>query len=588
MTTTEDTTTAVPTAGGVPIAELRERLAQSPSGKIVIDVDPHEVVFGDNIRTTVTVKGRTIKSVKEFGFVQEPPAFINDADQIEMITGQRRILAARQAGAERVSIVLKAKPEGDENALKAAKIEAQWTENDDREAMTAGDKLVTLENYLELPGITPTRATQKLGIDRDEARAAKNLRKSPRARQTAANAQLSLQQAEVFMEFEGDEDAEQRLFAAAENNTFDAAAATLHAEREQRAEHAIAAQPYIERGYTILDTEPRWSQQEQTSPLEYLYTPQGRVATEDDITNPEHWAVYLEMSEVEAPDGGIDRYWQPKYHCIDHQGAGLKFSRREPTVRSQEEKARKHAENNIVKAGNKAARAATVNRRKFEARLLGKAQGHGVKRATKLPAGLLTWAARLLFTQRGITNENTADTLTAELLNQDAHKAMVTGELFDNLTDPRIAPLIVGLAIGSVEARMQPRKFREDQLENPRYWRVLHPNPLVYSTVDMEETPRAMLAALQSAGYQPTPIERALLGEITLAEALELEAAAEMASDGTSTDGTGKARKKAKPTATATGEGDGPEQVDKSAAADTDPAPTPEPDETPDASPSAA
>ncbi|WP_433635470.1 ParB/RepB/Spo0J family partition protein [Nocardia sp. CA-120079] len=537
-----------PTAGGFTITELRERLAASPSGKIVIDVHPDDVTIGYNVRQTqVSVKKRTINSVKEHGFVQEPPAFINEHGQIEMIAGQRRILAAREAGVDKVSIVLKTLSGDDADAIKAAKIEAQLTENEDREGMTAGDVLVSVEDYLDLPGVTATKAARKLGRDAAELRAVKALRKSPHARQTAADGQLSFRQAETLIEFEDDDAAEKRLFTAAEKGTFNAEVAKLREERERRAAYAQAAESYTKRGFTILDAKPGPYASEHTCcPLENLYRADGSAASEEDIKDPKQWAVYLKYDEVDNPEGGIDRYFEPVYHCTDRKAAGLKYSYNPPHIPSAEEKARKSADNKIVLAGNKYARAATTNRRKFETELLAKLWGRDGKAAEKLPAGLLAWAVRLLFTDPGIINEHNAIAVAAELLDVKEGDIAKNGTYFDDMTDPRAAVMLIGLALGSLEARMQrPNYLYPDKLQKPEYWRVLHPGSGVFWTVDLKRAPREMLDQLRNSavgkgrnhkpGYQPTPLELALLGEMTLTAALEAEAKAEVEEAGTLT-----------------------------------------------------
>ena len=550
---------AEPTAGGFTISELRERLAASPSGKLVINVHPDEVTIGYNVRKSqVTVKKRTINSVKEHGFVQEPPAYINADGRIEMIAGQRRILAAREAGVEKVSIVLKTLSGKDADAIMAAKIEAGLTENEDREEMTSGDVLSAVEDYLDLPGITPTKAGRKLGIDPAEARAVKALRKSERARTIAADGQLSFRQAEALMEFEGEEAAEKRLFTAAGKGTFTAEVAKLREERQMEAEHAKAADSYTKRGFTILDTKPSsWYGVEQTSPLDCLYRKDGSPASAEDITDPKQWAVFLEPSEVENPEGGMDLYFEPVYHCTDAKAVGLKFSRDTPNIPSAEEKERKRADNRIVLAGNKYARAATENRRKFEAELLAKLWGRDGKRPQKPPAGLLAWAAKLLFTDPAIINENNAIALAAELLGVKGADITRDGKLFEDMTDPRAAVMLIGLALGAIEARMQrPNYLHPDKKPKPDYWRVLHPASGVFWTVDLKRAPREMLAQLRNSavgknpGYQPTPLELALLGEMTLTAALEAEAKAEIGAAGTLTDQA--SQKPTKPKATAT------------------------------------
>ncbi|WP_280300001.1 ParB/RepB/Spo0J family partition protein [Nocardia abscessus] len=526
-----------PTINGTPLSEVLAMIDASPTGKISFDVDPREVVFGDNMRSEVTLTKAFIDGIRDGGFVQDPPAYINDDGQVQMIAGQSRMLAAIEAGYIPCPVILRRKPHDDAVTLAAEVMTAQWRENEHRTETSTRDKVVHVENFLNLPGFTPTKVGQKLGVDAAEVRAIKALRQSEEARKKAETGQLTFTQAETLMEFEGDEQAETRLLDAAERNNFDAEAAKIRAEREEAAGRAAASEPYRKRGFTILDREiHEWSYDARTTcPLRKLYGRQdGHRATEDDIKTPANWAVYLERSEVEAPDGNLDEYWTPLYYCTDPKAEGLQYSQYGSDVLTDKERERKRTDAAIVKAGNRYARAATTARRKFEAELLAKLTGKGRKRPSKIPTGLLSWAAQVMFTRRGLTAENTVTDITADLLGVDREAAMSTGELFEDMTDPRAAAMLIGLAIGAVEASMQRRSYDPKKKENPTYWQaVLHQSQSVHYPTTTVSAPRSLLTALQSAGYTPTPIERALLGELTRAEAFEAEAAAEVAAEGT-------------------------------------------------------
>ncbi|WP_033247124.1 ParB/RepB/Spo0J family partition protein [Nocardia carnea] len=532
-----ETTVEEPTINGTPLSEVLAMIDASPTGKISFDVDPREVVFGDNMRSEVTLTKAFIDGIRDGGFVQDPPAYINDDGQVQMIAGQSRMLAAIEAGYIPCPVILRRKPHDDATTLAAEVMTAQWRENEHRTQTSARDKVVHVENFLNLPGFTPTKVGQKLGVDAAEVRAIKALRQSEDARKKAETGQLTFTQAATLMEFEGDEQTETRLLKAAGRNNFDAEAAKIRAEREETAGREAASEPYRQRGFTILDREIRdWSHEARTTcPLGKLYGRQdGHRATEDDIKTPARWAVYLERSEVEATDGDLDEYWTPLYYCTDPKAEGLQFSQYGHDVLTDKDREQKRTDNAIVKAGNRYARAATTARRKFETELLAKLTGKGRKRPAKIPTGLLSWAAQVMFTRRGLTAENTVTAITADLLGVDRDAAMSTGALFEDMTDPRAAAMLIGLAIGAVEASMQRRSNDPTKKENPTYWRAaLHQSSSVHYPADTVSVPRSLLAALQSAGYTPTPIERAILGEMTRAEAFEAEAAAEVAAEGT-------------------------------------------------------
>ncbi|WP_331761045.1 hypothetical protein OG225_43200 (plasmid) [Nocardia sp. NBC_01377] len=532
-TTAPDTSTEEPTINGTPVAVVLAMIDASPTGRISFPVDPRTVEFGDNMRSEVTLTKAFIDGIRDGGFVQEPPAYLNEDGTVEMIAGQSRMLAAVEAGYIPCPVILRRKPDIDAVTLAADTMTQQWRENLHRTETSTRDKVVHVQNFLALPGFTPTKVGQKLGLDPDEVRAVKALEKSDNAREKAETGQLSFTQAEALIEFDGDKSAETRLLNAAGSNTFDSEAAKIRAEREEEAALEEAAAPYRQRGFTILDRV--WPYQEPTtSPLHNLYHRQdGRPATTDDIKAPSRWAVVLERSEVEGPDGALEEHWTPHYYCTDAKAEGLRYYSSERDVVTTEIRERKRTDDQIVQDGNRYARAATDARRKFETQLLAKLTGNGRKRPAKIPTGLLSWATGVLFTQRGLTAENTVDDITTSLLGVDRDAAMFSGTLFEDMTDPRAAAMIIGLAIGAVEASMQRRSYDAKKKENPTYWRVaLHKQEGVFVSVRAVDLPRALITQLRNAGYNPTPIERALLGEMTRAEAFEAEAAA-AAAEGT-------------------------------------------------------
>lgn len=380
-------TAGEPTINGTPVSVVLAMIDASPTGKISFDVDPREVVFGDNMRSEVTLAKTFVDGIRDGGFVQDPPAYINDDGQVQMIAGQTRMLAAMEAGYIPCPVILRRKPHDDAVTLAAEVMTAQWRENEHRTRTSARDKVVHVENFLNLPGFTPTKVGQKLGVDPAEVRAIKALRQSEDARKKAETGQLTFTQAEALMEFAGDEHAETRLLEAAERNNFDAEAAKIRAEREEAAGRADASEPYRQRGFTILDREVKeWSYEACTTtfPLSKLYDRRdGRSATEDDIKTPAKWAVYLKRSEVEAPDGNLDEHWTPLYYCTDPKTEGLQFSDHARDVLTDEDRERKRADNALVEPGNRYARAATTARRKFETELLAKLTGKSRKQPAR-------------------------------------------------------------------------------------------------------------------------------------------------------------------------------------------------------------
>ena len=112
-----------------------------------------------------------------------------------------------------------------------------------------------------------------------------------------ASGQLTLAEAVTLSEFDGDDEAIAELVDVAGTDRFAHDAARLRKDRERKQAALAAAQPYAERGFTVLLEFPSWRSVEHIA-LDRLWTPDGREAGEQHVTNPAHWAVVPYEEEV--------------------------------------------------------------------------------------------------------------------------------------------------------------------------------------------------------------------------------------------------------------------------------------------------
>ena len=524
-------TEEVPTIGGVPVSELLARLAASDTGRLPIEVDPEEVVFGHNIRTEASVDPDMVNSVRDKGFIQVPTAFINSDLKVQVVVGQRRIRAARDAGYNPCPVLLRSVPEN----LTAEQFEAelladQWDENEQREDMTAAHKLGAIERALDL-GVPMKRITKTLtGVHDADVRAVEALRKSKTARDTAALGTMTFDQAALLTEFDDDSDAVDQLTRAAARSgaEFTRTAAAIRTARRVEAARAEAAKPYQQRGFTILHRKPNQYDNNSFRPLEKLRTPTGDKLTEADIA-PKHWGVYLahttrfvlsatgepidddqiqhdpsaelEDGQHHAAEVTTQEFFTPGYYCLDKKAAGgLRYH--EYDHRPFESATDKAAKNKRARQLNEFARRDTTARREFVTEWLCKEPNRDA----------LRWRAQLEWSDPSIFTTHQATPIAAALLGGSASK-LAQGIGFSRASIERFNMLMIGRGMGAVEARMQP----DD--DTPRYWRAAeNKNVFGYTTDTSVFTPYLLL--LRKLGHDLGPVDRYTIGEITAEQAI--------------------------------------------------------------------
>jgi ParB family transcriptional regulator, chromosome partitioning protein len=155
---------------------------------------------------------------------------------------------------------------------------------------------------------------------------------------------------------EQDQAAVARLLKAAGGPQFDHTVAQLRQEREAAQALAEAADSFAAQGYRVLEDRPA-RRDTGCVELRWLRTPDGQPATEEAISDPAHWAVWLEEQAAyvdresgepvdedwidfdtayhpdRQPEDGLRHFstvietavYAPVWFCIDYQGAVLEL-----------------------------------------------------------------------------------------------------------------------------------------------------------------------------------------------------------------------------------------------------------------------
>lgn len=483
--------------------ETEQTTSEHPAPGVIEHLDPHSLVLDSNVRDEAAVGAQFVASIKEHG-VLTPIAAVRDHDgQLRVRSGQRRTLAAREAGLATVPVYVRVATAGeDDKAQLVERVSEQIVENDQRAQLTELQRTRGIQQMIDA-GVSITRVAKKLSVGKDTVKAAAAAAKSEAAMQGLAEGQLSLGEAAALTEFEDLPGAISRLMQVAGSRSFEHVVAQLRQERAAAQAEAQAAHGYVERGFTWLQERPEGSDPGCIA-LHHLLTADGAQADEQAVTDPAQWAVQLYETEIvvdvetgEAVDED-DVDWDtqdqpeatpaeglrhactvtdatgyvPQYFCLDFRAAGLTpepwFARRaglaqdtgsgESTVdldaealqarRERAEAERAEAdkrERRKVLALNKLGDAAIGVRRDFLTKLLA--------RKTP-PKGAAIFVATCLAGDPYLLTHHNAQETTAELLGiERAAVAKQASELGAN-GDNRGQVITLALVLGALESAL--------------------------------------------------------------------------------------------------------------------------------------
>lgn len=474
-------------------------------------LDPALLDIDDNVRDDAALSKAFIANIAENG-VLVPITAVRDAERPEVIrvrNGQRRTLAAREAGLPSIPVYVLPSTAADAAQETIDRIVHQIVTNDQKLDITDAQRARGIQQMIDA-GMSVTKVAKKLSVGKDAVKAAHTASRSATAMGALASGQLSLVEAAAITEFEDMPGAVERLMSAARSGWFEHTVAQLRQQRATDAARAEVAPTYSDKGFTLLEQRPD-SWDPACIPLHHLVTAGGEEADDDAVTHPAHWGVLLvedtawcdvetgEVIDEESVDWETEdqpdaepaegmrhantvteaQVFTPDYYCLDYRAAGLTpqswFARQAGLVDTDtgeavdlddeaREAARQQAaieraetekrERRKVLALNKLGDAALGVRRDFVKKLL--ARKTPPKGAGLFVADCLARDSALL------TNNNALDT-TAELLGVDSGQAVakLVADLSAN-GDARAQVITLGLVLGALESRTPKDAWRNN------------------------------------------------------------------------------------------------------------------------------
>lgn len=330
-------------------------------------IDPAALTVADNIRTAAHLDKPFVASVKARGVLVPIVAYRDPEhpDTTQVYYGQRRTLAAQQVGLDTVPVMVH-----DTEPTDADRLVDQWVENEHRDALTNADRARAVAQ-MTLAGLSVAQIARRTGTKRATITTAQAVADSRVAVEHAD--QMSLEDAALIAEFDGDEEAQAKLLDQARSGwPLVHTAERIREERaEQRAYEAAKAE-LAEAGTNVIEP-PAYGDRD-TLPLDQLRDSNGDELTEDthrDCPGAVSWLRRTYRYRFTEDDEEEERVtfdtvhgctgWGSHGHNVPRQ-SGIK--KRADDMDDAEREAARRARRHVIES-NKAWQACTTVRREW-------------------------------------------------------------------------------------------------------------------------------------------------------------------------------------------------------------------------------
>lgn len=207
----------------------------------LIDLDPATLTIATNVRTDVAEDKDFAHSIKTRGVLEPVTVYPAEDGTYAVLRGQRRTLTAAKVGTPSGTIPCRVVPQPED----ADRIGDQMVENIHRSGMRQSEILAGVEQ-LALLGLSAAQITKRVALPRAEVNAALAVASKEQARTRVEAGDLTLEQAAIYAEFDGDDEATEGLDNAVRwGRSLEHTAQRLRDEAAEReADAAVFAQTY--------------------------------------------------------------------------------------------------------------------------------------------------------------------------------------------------------------------------------------------------------------------------------------------------------------------------------------------------------
>lgn len=380
--------------------------AEQPAEQL-IHLDPATLTIATNVRTDLAEDKDFAASIKARGVLEPVTVYLAEDGTYAVLRGQRRTLTAARVGTPTGTIPCRVvdKPED------ADRIGDQMVENIHRAGMREREVLAGVEQ-LALLGVSAAQITKRVSLPRTSVNAALAVVDKKQTRDRVEAGDLTLEQAAIFAEFEGDEDAVERLERSRTRSWGDSLEHMAQRLRDEAAERAadaaeierlraeglpvLTADEVIDAGEVLSISRLVNSEGETLPEEEWPNVPGARVHVTKEWVYPEDEADEDETDEEEVVEDGEQgeegedyqpaepyQVYVPVWVVTDLAASGLHRrgsvghtehhqdeSAEEAEARAEAEREAKREERRRVIANNKAWDSAEVVRREWLATFL--------------------------------------------------------------------------------------------------------------------------------------------------------------------------------------------------------------------------
>lgn len=454
----------------------------------LIVIDPAAAILGPNVRLDARLDKPFIASIREVGVLEPVSVWQDDDGRYVVKRGQRRTLAAIEAGRTEIPALLLPRP-ADTPKGEADRIVEQLAENHHRTAMTAAEDVASLA-ALEGLGLSAAQIAKRTATPRARVATALTVAGSAAASSAiATHSAITLEQAATLAEFDGDDAAAERLLEAVEGGRFDYVAQSLRDQRHRQLIAAQLADKLTAEGLTIIEASERCHES-----VEDIYllsaTPEGPAYTEETHRDCPGHAAYIDTRAVWGEDNQRTVEAQETHVCTDWRKYGHTIRRGYATPTkvkaadmAPEEREKARAERRDVIESNKAWDSAEAVRRAW-------LEGFATKRTP--PKGSTLFLARVVLEHPERLCVHSGDGYACTLLGLKGPAYGFYsgwGKLLDESSEPRALVVTLTRTLACLEK-----------------WTGRH------SWRNVDPATRDYLLFLQSAGYTLSDVERRAAG----------------------------------------------------------------------------
>lgn len=420
---------------------------------IIEQINPTALTIDTNIRTTAPIDKGFVDSIAANGVLTPILAWRDAEGAVRVRAGQRRTLAAREAGLQAVPVFVV-----EEAADTAQRIIEQIVENDQREGLTEADRIQAWRQ-LELGGVSVTKIAQRTGTQRGRVKTGLTVAANATSAAAVAEFGMTLDQAAALIEFEDDPELVATLtrYAVEDPNYFPVAVQRAHNDRHRAALREKVEAEEAAKGHRILTDRPEWNQTPYR--LHDLTTADGDPVTEELVQDQPGVAVYVGVNYRDEVQVSYYIDAPAAFGYAVRENVHVSVSQAGPMTDEQK------AERKVLIANNKEWDAAETVRRNWLTAFLAR------KTLPKNASTVIAWALSASRYTVATSMQQGNAVATALLGIGDGYGERIAAHLEQHPT--RATHVALAIALGGIEQGTSRNTWRQPVTETARYFQAL-------------------------------------------------------------------------------------------------------------------